>query len=148
MNSSYSINDQFLVESAFVLNSVGLSNLEQAFNLVQSNLYDFANSSDFQVKFDCIFGKKNNTNLQNDWQNNDFSIVSTIEIVSSSTLNEAIGAFSIQKNRIYLSESLVNSSNLELISAVILEEIGHKIDSVVNEVDSEGDEGAIRGERV
>ena len=64
MNSSYSINDQFLVESAFVLNSVGLSNLEQAFNLVQSNLYDFANSSDFQVKYDSIFGKKNNTNLK------------------------------------------------------------------------------------
>jgi hypothetical protein len=147
MSTSYQINDRFLVETFLPFNPVGLTNLEQAFNLVQNQLSSFANLTDFQEKIDSIFGKKNNINqvnlLQDAWQNSDFSIIPTIEIISDSDLNGANGAFSIQKMRIYLSESLINSANLSLIASVLLEEIGHAVDGRLNQSDSLGDEGAI-----
>jgi Concanavalin A-like lectin/glucanases superfamily/Calx-beta domain len=155
MNSSYQINDQFLVETTIALNPLNLSNLEQAFNLVSGYLSNFASLTDNQQKLALAFGENFDTLTANtileSFKNSNYSIIPTIEIVADSILNGANGAFSIEKNRIYLSESLINNANFNLIVKVILEEIGHKIDSIINEVDSEGDEGqlfsaVVRGE--
>jgi Ca2+-binding RTX toxin-like protein len=91
--------------------------------------------------------------LRQAWQNSDFSSISLISIVSSTTLNNANGAYASQNDTIYLSEEFLANSSIEKIAAVLLEEYGHKIDSLLNSQDSEGDEGAIfsalvRGETI
>jgi hypothetical protein len=68
-----------------------------------------------------------------------------IEIVAASQIHSAKGAYAHDRGRIYLSEEFLNT-NLDrptAIAAVLLEELGHYIDSVLNSIDSPGDEGAI-----
>ncbi|AFY78424.1 hypothetical protein Ple7327_3198 [Pleurocapsa sp. PCC 7327] len=68
-----------------------------------------------------------------------------IAIVSSPQINGGKGAFDRTDNIIYLSQEflIANASNLDSIESVLLEEIGHFIDSQINTTDSAGDEGAI-----
>ncbi|MBJ7901598.1 MAG: hypothetical protein GC158_17155 [Cyanobacteria bacterium RI_101] len=65
-----------------------------------------------------------------------------VEVLADEVLQGALGAFSIQTEKIYLSESVVNGDS-RLLRAVLLEEIGHYLDSVFNAEDATGDEGAI-----
>jgi Ca2+-binding RTX toxin-like protein/V8-like Glu-specific endopeptidase len=65
-----------------------------------------------------------------------------IEVLSDDKLEGALGAFSAQTGKIYLSESLVNGDRVKL-QAVLFEEIGHYLDSVVNARDTAGDEGEL-----
>jgi hypothetical protein len=70
------------------------------------------------------------------------SALPKIEIVPILGL-QALGAF--DGETIYLADTLVNpqGSNSELAVRVLLEEVGHYIDSQLNPQDSSGDEGAI-----
>lgn len=65
-----------------------------------------------------------------------------VKVLPASTLN-ANGAFG--KGTIYLSEEFLaeNLQKPEVVSSVLLEEIGHAIDQALNRVDSPGDEGDI-----
>lgn len=67
-----------------------------------------------------------------------------IEILSLAQLG-ANGAFAQETNTIYLAAEFLseNANNLEAVTAVVLEETGHFLDSQLNQVDSAGDEGAI-----
>ena len=67
----------------------------------------------------------------------------TIEILPASNLQGARGAFSSTTNTIYLAEEMLASQDKGAIAAVLLEELGHYIDTQINAEDSEGDEGAI-----
>ncbi|MFM7578726.1 MAG: hypothetical protein ACKO5Q_17560, partial [Microcystaceae cyanobacterium] len=58
-------------------------------------------------------------------------------------LQGALGAFSAQTNTIYLSDSLLSPSQSNQLTAVLLEEIGHYLDSRLNKVDTKGDEGEL-----
>ena len=71
--------------------------------------------------------------------------IAPIEIRTSSELNRALGAFSSTTNKIYLSQEFLtnNINNPDLVGKVLLEEIGHSIDSQVNQVDAFGDEGEV-----
>jgi hypothetical protein len=84
-------------------------------------------------------------NLRQKWILGDFSQLPDIEIRSEAELNGANGGFSAYTNRIYLSrEFLTQHSNSQTaITSVLLEEIGHFLDSKVNTFDAAGDEGAI-----
>lgn len=53
----------------------------------------------------------------------------------------AKGAFG--NDTVYLSEELLNSANADDAIAVVIEELGHYIDSQLNSSDSQGDEGAL-----
>ncbi|MDJ0598833.1 MAG: CARDB domain-containing protein [Crocosphaera sp.] len=68
----------------------------------------------------------------------------SIEIVTNSDF-PAIGAYSEENETIYLSQGFIekNKDNLEVVVEVFLEEIGHYLDSQLNEEDSLGDEGEI-----
>jgi hypothetical protein len=57
-------------------------------------------------------------------------------------LQGALGAFSAQTGKIYLSQGLV-SGDINKLEAVLIEEIGHYVDAQVNAADSPGDEGQI-----
>ena len=121
------------------LDSFNLNNLKASFLLVEQQLLNLASSPDLSQKLTLAFGKS--FNLAEAWQNGDFN--STVQVLTSEELNGANGAFSIQTNTIYVSKQFIETNGVEALAGLLLEEIGHKIDSVVNEVDSEGDEGAI-----
>ncbi|WP_013334653.1 putative Ig domain-containing protein [Gloeothece verrucosa] len=68
----------------------------------------------------------------------------SIEILSPDILLSQ-GAFSQQNSTIYLSSQLFSgtNSNVENISSILLEELGHYLDAQLNLGDTPGDEGAI-----
>lgn len=119
------------------------SHLLAAFDLSSQYLRDFAGRDDAGERLAALFG--NRTGLEailSQWREGNFGIIPPIEILNSSQLNGANGAFSAQTNRIYLSDAFLQSASVEAIVNLLLEEIGHKVDSV-NTVDTAGDEGAI-----
>ena len=68
----------------------------------------------------------------------------SIEVRSPSELNGALGAFAAETNQIFLSVSLFESGTLDLAVAVLLEEVGHSLDPILNGGgETLGDEGAI-----
>jgi predicted metal-dependent peptidase len=77
------------------------------------------------------------------WQKGDFTQLPQIEILSSSILGNANGAYATSTNRIYLSDTFVANATTTALSAVLLEEIGHFVDAHINQTDSSGDEGKI-----
>jgi hypothetical protein len=67
-----------------------------------------------------------------------------VKVVNSDTrLNS--GAFAAETNTIYFSEDFLkqNKTNPENIANVLLEEWGHYLDNILNDTDSDGDEGEI-----
>ncbi len=121
-------------------------NLRAALNLVNNYLNNFANSSDFSNGFDLAFGNNYDRHLvrifQKQWQTKTFTIP-PIQIVQDRVLGTAVGAFAASNNTIYISETLATSGNIDRLTAVLLEELGHSIDARINTKDSAGDEGEI-----
>ena len=68
-----------------------------------------------------------------------------VSILENNQLNGAYGAFDQITGTIFLSKDflLANSADPSKISAVLLEEFGHLLDSKFNLTDALGDEGAI-----
>jgi Ca2+-binding RTX toxin-like protein len=122
------------------------NNLRAALNLVNNYLNNFANSSNFANDFDLAFGDKYDRNLvsifKRQWQTKTFTIP-PIEVVQDRVLGTAIGAFAASNNTIYISDTLVNSGDIDRLTAVLIEELGHSIDARINTRDSAGDEGEI-----
>ncbi|MBS9390989.1 MAG: cadherin domain-containing protein [Dolichospermum sp. WA123] len=123
--------------------------LNPALEQVRLYLKDFANNQQFTANMRLAFGDTFDTeaalSLGNAWKNQDFSIIPAIALLSSAELNGANGAFAATTNTIYLSQEFVvnHQENVTSITNVILEELGHWIDSQINTTDSVGDEGAI-----
>ncbi|MFK0731561.1 MAG: hypothetical protein ACIWVG_10430, partial [Gloeotrichia echinulata HAB0833] len=119
--------------------------LESILTLTYNQLSTFSGVENFWHLFKSVFGTKYNhtaaATLRSQWQVSDFSQLPKIEIVSSSILGNASGAYASSENRIYLSDTFLVSASVESIKAVLLEEIGHFVDAQVNEVDTPGDEG-------
>lgn len=82
-------------------------------------------------------------NLLQQWKLGDFSALPEITILSGDNLNGVRGAYSTQTNTIYLSQDFIATASSEDINNVLLEEVGHFIDSFINPVDAPGDEGEI-----
>ncbi|MFN5988727.1 MAG: sodium:calcium exchanger, partial [Dolichospermum sp.] len=110
-------------------------------------LSTFADLDNFWNLFDTAFGTQYNRSgaeiLRLQWLSGDFSQLPQIEILDSSILGNANGAYGSSNNKIYLSANFLATSTAEAISEVLLEEIGHFIDAHINISDSAGDEGAI-----
>ncbi|OHY34972.1 hypothetical protein BCV64_04260, partial [Cylindrospermopsis raciborskii MVCC14] len=117
----------------------------QALNSALNQLWVFSLSSDFWAVFDAAFGteynRKNAEILRSQWQIGDFSQLPEIEILDSSILGSANGAYSSSENRIYLSSNLMENGTSSKIREVLIEEIGHFVDSRINQIDTPGDEG-------
>ncbi|WP_049935800.1 Calx-beta domain-containing protein, partial [Microcystis aeruginosa] len=110
-------------------------------------LFDFAQSDGFWANLEMAFGTSYDvvkaTQLRQQWHSRNFSQLPEIEVVSSSVLGSANGAYGISTNKIYLSESFFASASSDALVAVILEEIGHFLDAQINRVDTVGDEGEL-----
>lgn len=125
----------------------GLSHtyLETALQSAQAKLQQFALSSDVDT-LNFVFGTDWNRTvmktLLTEWQQGNFSNLPQIDLLTGDQLNGANGAYSAETNTIYLStDLLLNPSNAAEVTNVLLEEIGHAIDSKINATDTPGDEG-------
>ena len=112
--------------------------------IVQIELQKFSNSPDFSNNIELAFGYGCNVELAHKIVDNlaNGQEIPNIQIIPQSQL-KADGAFG--NNTIYISEDLVNpqQSHSSQTVNVLLEEMGHYIDSQINIQDAPGDEGAI-----
>ena len=99
-------------------------------------LIDFSARPDFATSIRTVFG--------HDYSAEAFRTLLTqlpkIEILDPDRLQGAIGAFSEQTDTIYLAQQLPTNGP-ELLQSVLIEEIGHFIDTHINSLDTRGDEG-------
>ena len=121
--------------------------INSALTLASNQLKYFSRLNNFWQVFDTAFGTQYNRSvaeiLRLQWEAGDFSQLPQIEVLDSSILGSANGAYASSKNKIYLSNTFVAAASLAAISGVLLEEIGHFVDAKINQTDSAGDEGAI-----
>ncbi len=114
---------------------------------VHEQLGNFATSESFWTDFELIIGTQYDRtiaeNIKNQWLNQDFSNLPTVQILSSDILGNANGAYAISNNTIYLSDLFLANATQAQITAVLLEEIGHLIDANINVSDTPGDEGEL-----
>jgi Ca2+-binding RTX toxin-like protein len=149
MRTSYILANNFLVEAPVPLDLFSLVALEDSSQLVRERLSSFADAPDFGQKLKLAFGVRFDTKaaqgLALAWQSGDFSIIPPIEIRNASELNGANGAYAAATDKIYLSKEFLelHQNDPSTIAAVLLEEIGHRIDKQIKTTDSSGDEGAI-----
>ncbi|MDM3851696.1 MAG: sodium:calcium exchanger, partial [Aphanizomenon gracile PMC627.10] len=126
--------------------------INSALTLASNQLKYFSRLNNFWQVFDTAFGTQYNRSLAEilrlQWETGDFSQLPQIEVLDSSILGSANGAYASSKNKIYLSNTFVAAASLAAISGVLLEEIGHFVDAKINQTDSAGDEGAIFAELV
>ncbi|WP_027249134.1 M23 family metallopeptidase [Planktothrix agardhii] len=123
----------------------------EAMDIVKEQLTQFAKVPNFVEKMNLAFGESWDNQAANsltqDWLNGDFSLIPPVKFVSSAEIGGANGAFAGATDTIYLSRELLteNGANPVAVADVLLEEIGHSVDSRLNVTDSPGDEGAIFG---
>ena len=121
--------------------------LQTTLNKTYNQLKNFAGLNDFWNLFEIAFGTQYDhtvaTNLRSQWLVGDFSSFPQIEILDSSILGNASGAYGTSTNKIYLAANFLDTATETDIIAVLLEEYGHFIDAHINQTDSAGDEGDI-----
>ncbi|AFY54222.1 RHS repeat-associated core domain protein [Rivularia sp. PCC 7116] len=147
-----------LLEDSFVVNAEAINfslsssssdfddSISQAILQVQNSLSQFLEKSDSLQQLQLAFGdtwepETANGLIKDLKDNHNFP---SIELIDSKQFS-ARGAFSAETNSIYLDKQFLeqNKSNINAISAVIEEEIGHYLDAKLNLTDSNGDEGKI-----
>ncbi|WP_071189162.1 Calx-beta domain-containing protein [Trichormus sp. NMC-1] len=107
-----------------------------------AKLRKFARRADFDTSLKQVFGADiQSGELRQAWLKGTFLTLPNLEIIASSQINGALGAFAATNNTIYLSSELIKSRNLQAITEVFLEEYGHYLDSILNQQDRDGDEG-------
>ncbi|MFB2879851.1 calcium-binding protein [Floridanema aerugineum] len=123
--------------------------IDEATELTEDLLTNFAKDENLLGKINLAFGdeinKENLDKLLQQWGNGNFVELPEIEIRKAAEINGANGAYSWENNKIYLAQEylVLNAGNGSAITNVLLEEIGHFIDSRINTFDAAGDEGAI-----
>lgn len=123
--------------------------INQVFQKSYDYLSGLPSDPGLDFKLQLVFGNSFNSEIAEEliqnFANNDFDSLSPIRIVSSDTINNARGAYDTVHDRIYLAEDFIraNQNSLEEIVGVVLEEIGHFIDSRINTTDALGDEGEL-----
>ena len=121
----------------------------QAMSEVYGDLSKFAADPDFAAKLNVAFGENWDATgakaLAEGWFQGDCSYIPPVKVVSSAEIDGANGAFAEATDTIYLSKEFLarNAANPAAVADVLLEEIGHSVDSRLNVTDSPGDEGAI-----
>jgi Ca2+-binding RTX toxin-like protein len=117
---------------------------------VKDTLQKFATQSDYLEQLKIAFGDSFDANIAlgiaSSIKAGDWSFLPSIEIRTDAELAGNNGAFDTVNNRILANDKFLalNSSQPERIVNLLLEEIGHKFDAILNgQVDSTGDEGAI-----
>lgn len=129
------------------LSSSFASVLTTTTRIAQNLLTKFAIQPDFLENLRVAFGNDLATStaleLQNQWQNTDFVSIPPIEVRSAAELQGALGAYSALTNTIFINQDFLAYAAPEQLTDVLLEEIGHSLDTQLNQHDAPGDEGEI-----
>jgi hypothetical protein len=124
----------------------------QGKSLAVAQIQDFLNRPDYLEQFKIAFGQDVQQpaldNVIKNWEKissyKSSSKFPKIEVVPSDILGKADGGFDTVNNKIYLSSNLIERGDLAEIVPVIIEEIGHYLDSKIHPGgDAAGDEGEI-----
>ena len=133
------------ISSTLALEPLTASSLylnQQVLPLVKQALQQFVLTDNFDSQIRIAFGEDSNVDAAYDLVENlaggEFPF--NVQTLSQSQL-QGDGAFG--KNTLFVSEDLLNSHRLGRSVDVILEEMGHFIDSQINSLDAPGDEGEI-----
>ncbi|MDS1347671.1 peptidoglycan DD-metalloendopeptidase family protein [Planktothrix agardhii] len=135
--------DQF--SSDFDKNSLEPNSLNFALNQVQLKLQTFFATSTASEQLNQVFDvtDQNASNFLIANGKNGIFDIPQLQILPDIAMNGAQAAFSLAKDTIYLADSLVGGSTLD-IEKVIIEELGHKFDTLLNPGgDTPGDEGEL-----
>jgi len=117
--------------------------LEEITLNAQQYLSNFAERDNFDSVLETAFAIPQAPLLAYSLRNGDFLDRLDLEILPSSELEGALGAYASANDTVYLSRSLLTQGTVEQATDVLLEEVGHAIDDFVNDTDSPGDEGDI-----
>ena len=119
-------------------NTIYTTILQASVGNIISLLNNFAGDPLFSEKFALAFG----TTVSSEQFLQAVTTLPAIEVRSDADLAGALGAFSGDTQKVYLSESLVKGDSSQL-EAVLLEEFGHYFDFRFNTTDTPGDEGEL-----
>ncbi|WP_038976327.1 beta/gamma crystallin-related protein [Bradyrhizobium japonicum] len=115
---------------------------ERLRNEAHSKLHAFATDSRFFNHLASVYGfsydRGQADGLRHRISAGDFGWVPEVVIVSNEAMPYAASAFSEQENRIYLNRIVLGTP---VAAIAYLEEVGHYLDSALNERDTAGDEG-------
>jgi Ca2+-binding RTX toxin-like protein len=119
-----------------------------SFQTVQNQLALFAAQSNFDAVMTTAFGNRmNRTKLQllrQQWLSGNFNVIPDIQVLSQGELGGANGAYAASIDKIFVSSDFLARASDSQVTTLILEEVGHRIDQLLNSgVDSAGDEGEI-----
>ena len=79
--------------------------------------------------------------LVSQWSLGDFEAVPEIALLSNADINGAMGAYAQSTGKIYLNADWLSTATQNAVNAVLTEELGHHLDSKLNQADTQGDEG-------
>jgi hypothetical protein len=121
--------------------------LEKGLNQAIDHLQQFASNSNVSDNIQLAFGDRLDLDKAKALisQLGDKQQLPNIEVLSGEELQGRLGAFDPLTNTAYISQDFLaqNAENLETVSRVILEKVGHAIDDQLNSSDAPGDEGEI-----
>ncbi|RCJ40099.1 hypothetical protein A6770_38255 [Nostoc minutum NIES-26] len=132
-----------------LVNSSTVETLKNAIQNAYTSLTNFAKRDDFIAKIQTAFGQAYDAakveSLRQQWNSGDFSSLPNIEVRTGAELQGANAAYAGATNTIYFSQDFLNqyAGNVEVVAAVLIEEIGHSIDWKINTTDTPGDEGEL-----
>ena len=144
LNLDNSNNGYFANDLSLELDITGKA-VEEVQNLLTGLEADAALSDKLELAFGQTFKTEIADKLIDNFGKDNFSEIPEIKIVSSDKINGANGGYDSLNGLIYLSRDFVNThqDDVNAITGVILEEVGHFIDSRINSVDTVGDEGEL-----
>ncbi|MBD2520558.1 hypothetical protein H6G93_37595 [Nostoc sp. FACHB-973] len=119
--------------------------LRDSYDYLSKFRFDPEYSQKLETTFGNDFNREVADQLFNNFADRNFTDIPTIRIVKRAEIYGGNGAFSADTGLVYLTVEFLtqNYKNPSKITDVLLEEAGHFVDSLINEIDSPGDEGEI-----
>ena len=146
MSDSQNVGFGFTVSTGADASIFAVNQLPDIFGIVKAKLQLAANDSSFIAQ---VFGDKANTSevqsIIGEWKIGVFGQLPSVQVISAADMNGADGAYASSTQKIYLSDSLFQSSAAPVnsvlgVAGVLTEETFHWLDDRVG-TDTQGDEG-------
>lgn len=114
---------------------------QEILQVILTSLRDWALRPDAAADLREIFGAESlkASALLHQIRQGDFSWLPTVEVLPSTVMEKAYGAYARETGTIYIAEDCP----ADLKESILLEEIGHHIDALFNATETPGDEGAL-----
>ncbi|MGG6298273.1 hypothetical protein ACQ4M4_28240, partial [Leptolyngbya sp. AN02str] len=120
---------------------------QEAYKLLTINAAEPGFSNILRQSFGSSYDSRTAEALIQRWKEGNFHDLPNVQIQNLDQLDKANGAFASSTQTIYVSDNLLQqaqaSCNIAGVVGVLLEEVGHFVDDLINPVDSAGDEGEI-----